>query len=557
MCDTTEVKQSIIVYIDYADFIIKYPLKNKKGNIYYTENNYIVKEYKEDPCLSYLCIELNAHSVNNHPCILKPLAWCVHENKAYLAMDKGEDIMDAYIAGKITIEEIISDTLAAIEYMHNNNMVHADIKPYNMVLHEGKCKMIDLGLSRPILLNLIDEEKYMKEAAYTDGYRDPEYYGEQYNNIKCEIHALVASYYGIIKNLNLHFGQIYTMSSDMPHIQWLLKKAQLLRVDRPTLTQLLEEAPKELIVRKYNNKANNTNCKKVFTLCHIICIVTNWIIGVASSFNIPVQLLFLTLSVANRSQSVLLKYKVNAKSLQLFGSAVLSVTSSAMFISSPSISTFEDLLEEDTKDPEYSNKFCKMATDILRECKGIVFAETYWDYACSSEDLLPLLYDFCHSRPPSKCYSGGSKNINMEKLHGEVQTSVILPINLPEYSNEERKWTDVTFRRSGKQVKDNQIKGCFIQSTNVVEVELLWMTNKEIQNSHFEVLIHNKNKLHKLKLQLALNICNVLLLYARQNFDIAAITLNIILHYDWRKLLAKILEKGLHPFSISKEELPI
>jgi len=36
-----------------------------------------------------------------------------------------------------------------------------------------------------------------------------------------------------------------------------------------------------------------------------------------------------------------------------------------------------------------------------------------------------------------------------------------------------------------------------------------------------------------------------------------SINLDILVQYNWRKLLNKILEVGLHPFDICKEELQL
>lgn len=32
--------------------------------------------------------------------------------------------------------------------MHSHNIIHRDIKPHNIVLKNGKCKLIDFGIAR-------------------------------------------------------------------------------------------------------------------------------------------------------------------------------------------------------------------------------------------------------------------------------------------------------------------------------------------------------------------------------------------------------------------------
>lgn len=41
---------------------------------------------------------------------------------------------------------------------------------------------------------LMNEGYFIKEVAYTQEFRDPEYVFEQWNNISCELYALAMSY---------------------------------------------------------------------------------------------------------------------------------------------------------------------------------------------------------------------------------------------------------------------------------------------------------------------------------------------------------------------------
>src|SRR5258706_14584295 len=77
------------------------------GKVFPSGTKYAVKQYPEDTQFIEITTELNIYASVIHPCILRPVAWTVNGNLAYLAMRKGESISDAYnhIPSKISIEQ--------------------------------------------------------------------------------------------------------------------------------------------------------------------------------------------------------------------------------------------------------------------------------------------------------------------------------------------------------------------------------------------------------------------------------------------------------------------
>src|SRR5690554_1116648 len=55
-----------------------------------------------------------------------------------------DEIADCKIAG--TVPEGLSDILNSLEYLHNVGLKHRDLKPHNVLLHDEKWKLADLGL---------------------------------------------------------------------------------------------------------------------------------------------------------------------------------------------------------------------------------------------------------------------------------------------------------------------------------------------------------------------------------------------------------------------------
>ncbi len=90
-----------------------------------------------------------------HPNVIRIFHAGVHEGWMYLAMEyvNGRTLADILsMCHQLTLHEcqpLFEQTLAALECIHANGIVHRDVKPSNiMVNHEGVWKMMDFGISR-------------------------------------------------------------------------------------------------------------------------------------------------------------------------------------------------------------------------------------------------------------------------------------------------------------------------------------------------------------------------------------------------------------------------
>lgn len=78
---------------------------------------------------------------------------------------------------KITFKNavvLLETFLSGIEKMHNNGLIHLDIKPDNMVLSSTKLSLIDFGLSSSIENVFVNDKNYLLESAYL-------YYPDEFN----------------------------------------------------------------------------------------------------------------------------------------------------------------------------------------------------------------------------------------------------------------------------------------------------------------------------------------------------------------------------------------
>lgn len=88
--------------------------------------------------------------------------------------DKSEFTMDLGILVKKFINEdnlrqVIDGIIDCVQYIHSRGLLHLDIKPNNILVHDNKVKLIDFGLCKYIMNGLIGELE-----AITSNYRPPE-----------------------------------------------------------------------------------------------------------------------------------------------------------------------------------------------------------------------------------------------------------------------------------------------------------------------------------------------------------------------------------------------
>jgi serine/threonine protein kinase len=393
-------------YMRPADFFDQFKMESRYfgkggfGKVYRCGTKYVVKEFEEIISTRDFANELNAYASIIHPCIMKPKAFTIKGNRGYIAMRRGQDIIDAFKQKKVTIEQIISDVLSAVAFLNENNLVHGDIKPYNMIFLKGRTVLIDLGKCRRVKVNT-DGKKYIVGPSYTANYKDPEYSDYQLCNIKCEVYSIAISVQHILTDLLPEFGGLYVYNSGIPHVDWFLKQAKEPASDNLNISYFLEadtpEARKLIVTRYTGTVLKDSPLFGRSKPDKNLKMLMGWLIAVGWKYKFEVEAIFLAFHLIHRLYArIMAKYEYDKDIIQLFGCVCMNLamnncTTEGGF----NIKDWRFLsdLEKEISLDTYQAQYMNMTAHVLAYSNGIISTMTYWDYAESGEDLPALLYD--------------------------------------------------------------------------------------------------------------------------------------------------------------------
>ena len=252
-----------------------YKVLNKKNNIYYTIKIISITHLREEE-IEYIQNEINILSNINNEHIIKYIDSFTDNNNIYILMEYNDgsylnEFIKNYKDKNILIDEnilynIILDLCLGIKEIHENNLIHRDLKPKNIfITKNNKVKIINFGISKKL------DNKYKYNLIGTNNYMAPEMLkGEKYSNkvdiwaLGCIIYELFTlnicfqdeNIFGIInKIINEKHGKININKYNdkwQNFIDLLLKKEDK---ERPDINEIYEYLRKQI----KNNSNNNLN----------------------------------------------------------------------------------------------------------------------------------------------------------------------------------------------------------------------------------------------------------------------------------------------------------
>jgi hypothetical protein len=571
-----------IPFLSYFQLNIKFPF-NKTNftrnpnfeEVYIVNKQYMVKQVYH---FEKFIRELNAYASIIHPCIIRPIYWSVDGNHGYFVFERGENIAEVFQRQKSLdfLKEIMFDTLSALEFLHSKGITHGDIRAENIIYHQGKTKLINLALSTKAELNedniyyltkLYDEEN--PESHFRFLYRDIEYSERQYNNINFEIYSLFTSFIVILDNREYpEYGELSTYELDDQYnsLKWFFDSAKLFQENRPPAAEFLEEFIRQNPTFKIYEGSYFTKSQGIPGKKDSIINVMKRLIKIAYDEDIKAETLFLCLDLIQRTYSLVeARYSNFIKTELIFGCAALRL---AMLVNGeiyPSSESWNVIVRENKN---FDVILQGQTVDILRVTGGIITTLTYWDFAQSRDDLLPLLRDTVNWNYNPQLIRDLTvvSNINNNKCitvrdfisESDIKTMRFL----------------TTYERSPVKSPKRKVGSCSLDlSLDIQIVERYWDVIGSywsgIKNIRFDEddddgilanligsLMHNRDILDELNLDISWNIFNFLIDMQsnRKRNKLAVFLLDTLCHFDWLTNLEMVGELNKNPFVITDED---
>lgn len=209
------------------------------------------KEYSKDKnFVSKFRVEAQSAASLIHPNIVNVYDVGEDNRLYYIVMELIEGItLKSYIQkkGRLSARETISIAIQianGIECAHNNQIVHRDIKPQNiMISREGKVKVTDFGIARAASSNTINGN-----AMGSVHYISPEQAGGKYVDEKSDIYSLGITMFEMITG-KVPFDGESTVTIALKHIQNSV----------PSIREYIPQAPvsiEKIILKCTQNKSD-------------------------------------------------------------------------------------------------------------------------------------------------------------------------------------------------------------------------------------------------------------------------------------------------------------
>jgi serine/threonine protein kinase len=245
-----------VQFLPLSHFLVKYPpVKPTEsgtfGEVYFTDEYAIkIQKIRDDEFMSiYALYEMIVLASNHHPCLINIIDWSydMATRDVYFSMPRGINLAIALQTKQITMNEIISDTLSVVVYLHSKGFFHGDIKHINMIFHDGRAKLIDMGQARKAKL-ATNNRYYVNRIQGT--FRDPDAVDYDWNLIESELYDLGKSW-TLLEDPTCNWN-LCEYSSKNPQINELMTKMQGPVKQRMTASQLLQLGEENgIIVRKW------------------------------------------------------------------------------------------------------------------------------------------------------------------------------------------------------------------------------------------------------------------------------------------------------------------
>lgn len=214
----------------------------------YREDKNFIRKFKE---------EAQAAACLAHPNIVNVYDVGEEAGDHYIVMELVEGItLKNYIErkGRMTIKEATSigiQVSMGLEVAHNNDIVHRDIKPQNiMISKDGKVKVMDFGIAKAAT-----SETIASNAMGSVHYTSPEQARGGYSDAKSDIYSLGIVMFEMVTG-RVPFDGETTVAVAVKHLQEEMPSPRIFCPELPiSLEKIIYKCTEKIAGRRYANMA--------------------------------------------------------------------------------------------------------------------------------------------------------------------------------------------------------------------------------------------------------------------------------------------------------------
>ena len=214
----------------------------------FREDKNFVRKFRE---------EAQAAACLAHPNIVNVYDVGEENGTHYIVMELVEGItLKNYIErkGKLTIKEATSigiQVSMGLEVAHNNEIIHRDIKPQNiMISKEGKVKVMDFGIAKAA-----SSETIASNAMGSVHYTSPEQARGGYSDAKSDIYSLGIVMFEMVTG-RVPFDGETTVAVAVKHLQEEMPSPKAYCPELPiSLEKIIFKCTEKVVARRYANMA--------------------------------------------------------------------------------------------------------------------------------------------------------------------------------------------------------------------------------------------------------------------------------------------------------------